>query len=178
VQEGGVTGQPEPYVRVYYSILEDERFATIYLNDHHLAWWLRLLLTADAMYPAPAPIPRRVNPRSLTALVDCGLVELVSGDCYRIHGLQAERERRSYQGIAGASARWGGRNANALPTQSERNANGVRPGNANGMLAEPSLDEPSQTEPLRAHARGRGGAMRSLKEALGPFESIVGGGKP
>jgi len=52
-----MTAQPTPYVRVYYSITDDEKFAELYDDDGALASWLRLLITADAMYPAAAPIP-------------------------------------------------------------------------------------------------------------------------
>jgi len=145
---------------VYHSIIGDDRFATIYGDDHHLAWWLRLLIGADQAYPAPAPIPRSTRLASLRALVDCGLVELVGVDHYRIHGLDAERKRRSAQGMAGALARWSGRNANATPvamrTHTERNA----PPDAKEMLDETRRVRDEIPPPPPAQRGARNGLPR------------------
>lgn len=92
------------YVRVYYSIIDDPRFVGIYDDDHHLATWLRLLLVADAMWPAPAPVPAGTRRPSLAALTAAGLIELQGSGRYRIHGLDAERERRAAAGRAGGLA--------------------------------------------------------------------------
>ena len=88
-----------PYSRVYWSVADDPKFAGIYDDDPAFALWTRLLMAADALWPAPAPLPRRARPRPLSKLVDAGLVDLMPGDRYRIHGLDAERGRR------GAAAR-------------------------------------------------------------------------
>jgi hypothetical protein len=88
--------QRNPYVKVYYSIVDDERFAGVYKDDRALATWLRLLISADASWPASAPIPRWCKPVSLQKLVSSGLVE-VQADHYRIHGLDAERDGRHKQ---------------------------------------------------------------------------------
>jgi hypothetical protein len=92
------------YVRVYQAIRDDPRFATIYSDNDRLATWLRLLMEADALWPAPAPIPRTVDEQALAALVDAGIIDLMPHDHYRVHGLDAERERRSEQGRAGGLA--------------------------------------------------------------------------
>lgn len=81
------------YSRVYWSIIDDPKFATIYDDDHHLAAWLRLLLIADQAHPASAHLPSNVRRASVKALADVGLVDLTAGR-YRIHGLDAERGRR------------------------------------------------------------------------------------
>jgi hypothetical protein len=94
------------YSRVYHSIVDDQRFETVYSDDAALASWLRLLLVADAMYPAPAPLPRTVRPRALGVLVTAGLVELVGSEHYRIHGLASEREKRSLSARNAAALRW------------------------------------------------------------------------
>lgn len=96
----------DPYSRVYWRIRSDDRFDGIYANDRHLATWLRLLIAADAVWPAPADLPRSARQSSVSALVRAGLIELCPGDLYRIHGLNAERMRRQTAGRAGASARW------------------------------------------------------------------------
>jgi len=125
----------EPYVRVYYSIIGDPKFASVYSDDHHLAWWLRLLLGADAIWPAPAPIPMGIRKGSLAELVRVGLVDMVGPHHYRIHGLDAERNRRSDAARNAAAVRWqSGRNAGASGSEMPRQA-------------KPSRDEQSQAEP-------------------------------
>lgn len=101
------------YVRVYYSILDDPKFEVVYRDDAQLALWLRLLLVADAMYPAPAPIPRSAKVTVLAKLAKVGLIEVLeNGDRFRIHGLASERGIRSQYGRIGAASRWNGsRNA-------------------------------------------------------------------
>ncbi len=94
------------YSRVYHSIVDDPRFESVYANDAALAAWLRLLLVADAMYPAPAPLPRTCRAKALDCLVTAGLVELVGTEHYRIHGLAAEREKRSLSARNAAALRW------------------------------------------------------------------------
>lgn len=94
------------YSRVYHSIVDDPRFELVYSNDPALAAWLRLLLVADAMYPAPAPLPRTVRAKALEVLVTAGLVELVGSEHYRIHGLASEREKRSLSARNAAALRW------------------------------------------------------------------------
>lgn len=82
------------YSRVYWSIIDDPRFATVFDQDRALATWLRLLLGADAIWPSSAHIPTGTNPKALAILIDAGLVEVGTGRRYRIHGLDAERNRR------------------------------------------------------------------------------------
>ena len=94
------------YVRVYYRITDDPKFADIYGDDRHLATWLRLLIVADGMWPVAPPVPRTVRKPSLSALVRAGLVDLMPQDCYRIHGLDAERAMRSQSGRNAAAMRW------------------------------------------------------------------------
>jgi len=95
------------YSRVYHEAIEDNRFRDVWPDDACLALWVRLLVAADGTWPAPAPVPRRGSRRALDVLVSAGLVELVGGGDYcRIHGLDAERKRRSDRGRRGADARW------------------------------------------------------------------------
>jgi hypothetical protein len=125
-----------PYVRVYYEIVDDEKFANVYGDDRALAGWLRLLLTADASYPASAPIPRWIAPKTLKTLEFAGLVT-IKGHQYTIKGLASERTMRSDSARNAAAQRW----------QSERNAGASGP----AMLAKPSLAEPSKAEPSPAN---------------------------
>lgn len=134
-----MTKPSDPYSRVYWRIVDDDRFADIYGNDSHLASWLRLLIGADQSWPASAPLPASVKRASVRALSGCGLVELRPGSMYRIHGLDAERGRRQSQAEAAASARWSGSNADRMRQHPESNAQGM-----------PRRDEPSKAEPSRA----------------------------
>lgn len=107
-----------PYSRVYWSIVDDPMFERVYDNDHALATWLRMLLLADAMYPASAPMTSR-NP-TVRLLIDCGLVIPKPGNRYSIRGLDAERERRSAIGRNAAAVRYQReRTANAMPRRDE-----------------------------------------------------------
>jgi hypothetical protein len=104
------------YVRVYMRITEDLKFSEIYGDDHHLATWLRLLLVADSAWPAAAPLPVGVRPSSVAALAKVGLIDLQEHRHYRVHGLDAERTKRSQSGRIAAVVRWQrcGRNANPM----------------------------------------------------------------
>lgn len=104
-----------PYCRVYWSIVDDDKFADVFGNDHHLATWLRLLMTADQAWPASASIPMATRRSSLSVLAGCGLVDLQPGGRYRIHGLDSERERRQSHAQSASNARWNARsNAHAF----------------------------------------------------------------
>lgn len=83
-----------PYSRVYWSIVDDPKFVPIYDDDHHMATWLRLLIAADALWPASCPIPGNARKSSVSALVKAGLIDLGTGYRFRVHGLDAERGRR------------------------------------------------------------------------------------
>jgi hypothetical protein len=87
-------GERAPYSRVYWSIVDDEKFAAIYDNDRHLATWLRLLIVADAIWPASATLPATARKASVEALIKAELIDPLPGRRYRIHGLDAERGRR------------------------------------------------------------------------------------
>jgi hypothetical protein len=107
------------YVRVYYSIVDDERFAGIY-DGPHLATWLRLLLIADAIWPATAYLPATEKKASVAALEAAGLVELSGDGRFRIHGLDAERNARAMQGRNAAAMRWQSTSiANPMPSRAE-----------------------------------------------------------
>jgi hypothetical protein len=122
------------YSRVYWSIVDDPKFATIYDDDRHLAAWLRLLLIADQAHPASPTLPAGVRKASVTALADAGLISLGSAFRYRICGLDAERERRR---LAATS-----RGRDGTRTGTGRSANGIQ----SGPLDETRQDEPRQDE--------------------------------
>ena len=107
-----MTAQSDPYVRVYYRIIDDPKFEEVFPDDRMLATWLRLLLTADATFPAPAPIPQGVSKVALAYLVGVHLVDLLPASRYRMHGMESERGKRSDQARSAANARYG---RSALP---------------------------------------------------------------
>lgn len=109
------------HVQVFYSIVNDGRFADVYPNPTNLGTWLQLLLVADAMYPADAPIPAYVNRRSYRVLVDAGLVEDAPHQHYRMHGLARLRGERSNSARNAAAMRWQSeRNAEPMPSRAEQ----------------------------------------------------------
>ncbi len=138
------------YVRVYYSVVDDERFADVYHNPTRLGTWLQLLLVADAMYPAPAPIPAYISRSAFRVLVQCGLIELAEHGHYRVHGLASEREMRAQSGRNAAAVRWqSDRNADPMPRRAETSRDeqrrdeqrGSRPRARDATAAGPSPEE-------------------------------------
>ena len=160
-----MTAQTDPFVRVYYSVMgDDEKFAQVFDNDARLACWLRLLLVADACYPAAAPMPQGVKRAALAHLVSVGLVDLMSGNRFRIHGLASERDRRSERAAASARKRWD--DATALRPHSDRNASGTgRNADPMPIRTAPIQSEPNQSEP---------DARRDALEAIGAVEDLTG----
>jgi hypothetical protein len=155
----------EHYVKVYYSIRTDPRFETIYGDDAALAAWLRLLMAADAIWPAPADIPKWVRQGPFRKLVEAGVVE-VSGQHYRIHGMDNERGRRSDRASNAAAARWAAAgssatgnagsnamsNAETMPLRAEQSR-------AAQSRAEQSNDDPVETYYLLTTRAPRGRAL-------------------
>jgi hypothetical protein len=133
------------YSRVYWSIVDDPKFASIYDTDAHLAAWLRLLLIADQAHPASAHLPVTVRKSSVTELARVELIDLLPGGRYRVHGLDAERARRRE-----AATRRPDRVPDAPQPGPNRDPDG--PGTPGLSLAEPSQaeDKPSQAEPTGA----------------------------
>lgn len=83
-----------PYSRVYWSIHDDAKFDGIRDDQRVMGAWILLLVAADMSYPSPAYLLPTVTKASVTRLVEAGLVDLLDGHRYRIHGLDAERDRR------------------------------------------------------------------------------------
>ena len=123
------------YCRVYYDVIDDPKFKDIYPDKVALGWWLTLLLIADAMWPASAPLPYGIDEGVLARLVTRQIV-VVDGPMFRIKGLDSERKKRSKAAASAANMRW----------HSERNAT------ASGRDM-PSRAEPSRAETSRADAR-------------------------
>lgn len=88
-------GERAPYSRIYWTVRSDDRLATIYPDDRHLATWVRLLIAADMAWPAPADVPSTARRASLAALEAAGVIELLPGGLFRFHGLDTERGKRA-----------------------------------------------------------------------------------
>lgn len=121
------------YVRLYYSIIDDPKFESVYGDDAAWAAYTRLLMLADSMWPASPPIPKSCKAGAFRKLVAESIIDVLPGHKFRIHGLDAERARRKESAV---------RSANARRTPSERSANafGIH------QLAEPSIAEQSKAE--------------------------------
>ena len=88
-----------PYSRVYWEAIDDPKFVHIWDDDACLAWWLRLLVTADMAWPASATLPG--VPRKVIDVLSKPvegqahpLVDLQGRGRFRIHGLDRERQSR------------------------------------------------------------------------------------
>lgn len=162
-----MTAQDDPYVRVYYRIVDDPKFADVYDDDAAFALWVRLLLHADAMYPAAATLPNGTRKAALAKLVEAGLVDRGTGHRYRIHGLAAEREERAeaarfaadvkHHGAEEAKRRQSERSAAAQRAQSDSNADGVP------LRSDPLRSSPSQSDPRLSAPTGTAGAKHASK---------------
>lgn len=108
-----------PYSRLYHKIQQE--FPKVYADDALFAWWVRLLMWADAAWPLRLPVPASVPPKVLERLRREGLIQ-VTPSGFTVLGLEAERRRRSDVGRSGAEARWGRRDADAKREQSGGNA--------------------------------------------------------
>jgi len=107
------------YCRVYHQIVDDPKFRRVYHDDAALATWLRMLLVADAMYPASAPMPEITD--AVTLLLRVKLIQRRPGNRYIVTGLEREREMRSESARNAAAVRWhNAGNADAMPSRAEQ----------------------------------------------------------
>ena len=142
---GGVS-ERAPYSRVYWAISDDPKFASVYDDNDHLATWLRLLMMADALWPASAQIPANARKASVKALADAELIDFVAGGRFRVHGLDAERGRRREAARTGTK-----RDPDGTPTGPERVSNtGPKPRQAETHQAEPTREIPDGRDDLEA----------------------------
>jgi hypothetical protein len=96
----------ERYVRVYRTILTDEKFVDVRADRACLGTWLLLLLDADALWPAPASVPRWASDEHVALLSKVELIVLEPGDRFRVKGLDAERSAQRAKAKGAADARW------------------------------------------------------------------------
>jgi hypothetical protein len=149
----------ERYVRIYYTIRTDPKFEAVYGDDAALAAWVRLLLDADAVWPAPASIPKSCRAGAFRRLVESGIVDALPGHLFRVHGLDAEREKRGQSGRNAAAMRWhSGRtpmtDAVAMPSPSS---------SPNRTESEQEQDDPVSTYYVMTTRAPRGRALEWCK---------------
>jgi hypothetical protein len=92
-----------PYVRIYASLARD--YPQVWADPLALGTYVQLLAIADGMFPAPAPLPRRVREDALAALTASGLIRIAADDTFQVAGLRKEREGRGMGRRAGGLAR-------------------------------------------------------------------------
>lgn len=132
------------YIRVYSSVIDDPKFADVYPNEAAMGTWLKLLLTADAVWPASCDLPRWVRPGPLRLLVDAKIVDLLPAHRFRIHGLDAERTRRAASAAVGGRA--SGRSRGAEQSLNDRSTTVPRSFPEQRNEIEPSQAKPSQAK--------------------------------
>lgn len=152
-----MTAQDDPYVRVYYRALTDEKFRT--LSSDAWGHWVRLLVIADGMYPASAPLPRWAKSGPLKELTAARIVS-VEGEYFRIVGMEPERSRRSeaatfaadvkHHGVAEAERRRSERSAVASGRITPHVRNDAPQRNGRAEPASPLLSSPSLSTPLHS----------------------------
>jgi len=74
--------------------MDDAKFDGVREDPKLVGSWLLLLIAADMAHPSPAYLLPTVTKASLVKLSERGLIDLLAGHRYRIHGLDAERQRR------------------------------------------------------------------------------------
>jgi hypothetical protein len=73
-------------------------------DDALLGAWVRLLIVADAVYPAAPPVPRAISDSALATLTEAGRIQRLPGDFYRVPAVNEERRAGSERGRIGGLA--------------------------------------------------------------------------
>lgn len=176
----------DPYSRLYWRLIDDEKFAGVYHDDHAFALWTRLLMAADMAWPASAALPFATRKAALKQLVDVHLVDLLPGGRYRIHGLDAERGRRQQRARGAAGARWdddgdpgstAGADEPPMPVHPSSSANGMQPHPSSTPKRMPSRDETRRDEKSRDETstpRATGGTSQEETDLQILAEELTG----
>ena len=110
----------DPYSRVYHSVMDDPKFDGIREDCRTFGAWVLLLIVADMSWPATSFVPPTVPRACVARLQAVHLIDLYPGRRYRVHGLDAEREKRSHSARNAAAVRWhGSGNAETMPRRDE-----------------------------------------------------------
>lgn len=124
------------FVRVYYDDLIRD-YGDVWYDDTALAAYIRLLSTADPMWPTPPELPRSVKAKALALLKGRGLVVAMPRDRFGIKGLDAERTKRANAARNAAASRWGNADRNAPASDTPM---------PNPVQSNPSQNEPNARE--------------------------------
>lgn len=142
-----------PYSRVYWTVMEDTKFDGVREDVRLFGSWSLMLVVADMAWPSPAFVPPNVPKSAVARLASCGLVDLLPGARYRVHGLAAERNKRSQSGRNAAALRWQSpRNADPMLGKDEAEAKAERVSPAREGL--PNLDSTVARQWETATGRG------------------------
>lgn len=120
-----------PYSRVYWTVMSDEKFDGVREDVRLFGAWALLLVVADMAWPAPAFVPPTVAKALVDRLATVELIDRLPGSRFRVHGLDAERAKRSDSARNAAALRW------------------HKPGNAEPMLGKAE----AKAEPRQSTAR-------------------------
>lgn len=134
-----------PHSRIYWSVMDDPKFDGVREDVRHFGSWALMLVVADMAWPAPAflpPVPRS----SIALLADRGLIDLLEGGRYRVHGLDRERNERSEKARASVAHRYNDRSTTVDRPKNDRSTT--------DLLAELSRAEKSRAEQSPASTPG------------------------
>jgi hypothetical protein len=126
----------DPYSRIYWSVMHDDKFDGIREDVRLFGTWSLLLVVADMAWPSPAYLPRTIPKAALGRLVACELIDELPGHRFRVHGMDAERGKRQQYARNAAASRWQNEpDADAMPSNSQakdepRNSQEVSQGTA------------------------------------------------
>lgn len=84
----------DPFTRLPWRMVDDDRFASVYEDDSAFALYCRLKMAADMAWPASAPLPFGAKKAVLKRLADAGVVSLLAANRYRCPDLDEDRTRR------------------------------------------------------------------------------------
>jgi len=155
------------FVMVPHRLTWDARWAAVYSDRETVGAWLQMLLTADACYPNPAPLPR-LPEGVLDRIVAAGFIEVLPGDRYTWAGLGERRSAKSEQARSAAWARWGNAASNA-DGDAASNAEGTADRNAERNAESMPTQTQTQTRELPPNPLLPQGAAFVVEGAEGPL---------
>lgn len=143
------------YARVYWHVMDDEKFDGIRDDPRLFGSWALLLVVADMAWPASAFVPPYIPQRTVKLLEDHGLITTAPGWRFRVNGLDKERGQRSNKARDAAAMRWHGAsnapsNAEPMPSRAEQSKSRAEQPARDGL---PNLD--STVAKLWEQATGR-----------------------
>lgn len=93
------------FARVYFDDLIADH-SDVWRDDSMLATWLRLLAASEKAWPSLAELPRSAKPRTVTRLIDAGMVTMAEDHHFRLRGFTSDRAKRQENARKAAGKRW------------------------------------------------------------------------